>query len=206
MRSIIHHSRAHLPACGWLAVMFAAVAIAGCGSSRDTSTASTSALQQAVGHTTATATAPRRSAATAHDQQAIAAGAAGKVASSSARSGGAREALSSGAALRSSSPKAGTGRHTSATADPSAPDIPAGPVLKTFSGTGDAALGMLSETTAIVLQWSTASPAIQIFTAQGFRLVSSPMSSGRVRLTRGKYPGLRIATKGPWKIQLRAVA
>lgn len=190
MRSITHHSRAQLASCGGLALLLAGSALAGCGGSLHKSTTSPVARQQAVGHTTGTAIAQRRSATTTHDRQATAAGAAGKVAQSTVRSGGARSA----------------GKVSSLDADSSAPKISAGPVLRTFSGTGDAGLGLLSEKTAIVLQWNTDSRAVQIFTAQGFRLVSSPAPSGRVRLTRGRYPGLRIATKGPWTIQLRAVA
>ncbi len=249
MRSITHQSRAHLPACGWLALTLAAVTIAGCGGSGHKSTTTAVAEQQAGGH--ATATAQPHSATTTHDRRAAATGGAGKVALSSARLGGAPGAgkvasssarlggapgagkvapagarlggvasssallggahsagkvASAGVALRRASSKAGTGHHPSASAHPSAPEIPAGPVLKTLSGTGDAALGLLSEKTAVVLQWNTASPAIEIFTAQGFRLVASPASSGRVRLTPGEYRGLRVATKGPWTIQLRAVA
>jgi hypothetical protein len=71
------------------------------------------------------------------------------------------------------------------------PVIGAGRVIRSFSGTGN-------------LQWRTAGRAIQLFTVHGFVLVDSHAATGRVRLARGDYPVLRVATRGSWTVQLRA--
>jgi hypothetical protein len=84
------------------------------------------------------------------------------------------------------------------------PVIGAGRVIRSFSGTGNRRIGSLSEKTAIVLQWRTAGRAIQLFTVHGFVLVDSHAATGRVRLARGGYPALRVATRGSWTVQLRA--
>jgi len=96
-----------------------------------------------------------------------------------------------------------SGPASSALGHATAPVIPAGRLLRTISGTGSRAIGSLSEKTAIVLQWSTAGPAIQILTGHGFLLVDG-QPGGRIRLARGDYPALKVAAHGPWTIQLRA--
>jgi hypothetical protein len=77
-------------------------------------------------------------------------------------------------------------------------------VIRSFSGTGNRRIGSLSEKTAIVLQWRTAGRAIQLFTVHGFVSVDSHAATGRVRLARGGYPALRVATRGSWTVRLRA--
>jgi hypothetical protein len=84
------------------------------------------------------------------------------------------------------------------------PVIGAGRVIRSLSGTGNRRIGSLSEKTAIVLEWRTAGRAIQLFTVRGFVLVDSHAATGRVRLARGDYPVLRVATRGSWTVQLRA--
>lgn len=90
-----------------------------------------------------------------------------------------------------------------ATPRPRPPVIAAGPVIKTFTGDGDRAIGSLAEKQAIVVQWSTSTPSIQLFTAQGIVLVNASSPVGRVRLAQGDYSGLRVATPGRWTVQLR---
>ena len=84
------------------------------------------------------------------------------------------------------------------------PVVAAGRVIRSFSGVGDRRVGALSERAAVVLQWRTAGRAIELFTGRGFVLVDSHAATGRVRLARGDYPALRVATRGPWTVQLRA--
>lgn len=84
------------------------------------------------------------------------------------------------------------------------PVISAGVVTSTLTGTGKQAIGTLSEKTTVVLQWSTTAGPIQIFGTHGFLLVNSNATTGRVRLARGDYKGLRVAAKGHWTIQVRA--
>jgi len=223
MRLINQHSRAHLTACGALALTLAGLAIAGCGADGKSTTTHADANQA---HAAAT-TAQRRSTATPRGRRAAVATDAGKAPSTDPSSNGAQstgkrtptsagsdaahtahKVASSGAAVRRSQSHAGAGTagHAKGNADSSASQVAAGAVLKTLSGTGNAALGKLTEKTATVLQWHASGSPIVIFTVQGFRLVSSPASSGRVKLTPGEYSGLRIAAKGAWTIELRAVA
>ncbi|MGA2929947.1 MAG: hypothetical protein ABSG43_28960 [Solirubrobacteraceae bacterium] len=84
------------------------------------------------------------------------------------------------------------------------PVISAGVVTSTLTGTGNQPIGTLSEKTTVVLQWSTTVGPIQIFNTHGFLLVNSSAATGRVRLARGEYKGLRVAARGHWTIQLRA--
>jgi hypothetical protein len=79
-------------------------------------------------------------------------------------------------------------------------------VIRSISGTGNEAIGSLSEKTAIVIEWNTAKPQLQIFTNHGFLLVDSRARVGRVRLARGDYASLRVAAKGHWTIQLHTAA
>lgn len=84
--------------------------------------------------------------------------------------------------------------------------IPAGRVVDSFTGRGSRAIGSLAEKSTVVLEWRTSAPEIQIFTVQGFLLVDSHLSRGRVRLARGRYRELRVAAAGPWTIRLHAAA
>ncbi len=84
------------------------------------------------------------------------------------------------------------------------PVISAGVVTGTLTGTGNQPIETLSEKTTVVLQWSTTAGTFQIFNTHGFVLVDSNATTGRVRLARGDYKGLRVAAKGHWTIQLRA--
>jgi hypothetical protein len=82
--------------------------------------------------------------------------------------------------------------------------VAAGRVIRSFSGVGDRRIGALSEGAAVVLEWRTAGRAIELFSVRGFVLVDSHAATGRVRLARGGYPALRVATRGPWTVELRA--
>jgi hypothetical protein len=76
-------------------------------------------------------------------------------------------------------------------------------VISRFTGSGDKVLGTLAEKTATVLQWSTSSHPVQLSVANGFLLLASPARAGRIKLPPGKYPGLRIATRHGWSVELR---
>jgi hypothetical protein len=89
---------------------------------------------------------------------------------------------------------------------PKPPVIKAGALIQTLAGNGDRAIANLSEKTTVVLEWQTSTPPIQIFNKHGFVLVNSPSATGEVRLARGKYTGLRVATKGAWTLEIRASA
>lgn len=78
-----------------------------------------------------------------------------------------------------------------------------GRVLREFAGSGNARLGTIVVSSPEVLVWSAQHPSIQIFTANEFILVSSRASSGSIQLSRGTYPGMRVATHAGWSIQLR---
>jgi hypothetical protein len=84
------------------------------------------------------------------------------------------------------------------------PAISAGPVTATLAGIGNQAIETLSEKTTVVLQWSITAGSIQIFNTRGFVLVDSNALTGRVRLARGLYKGLRVAAKGHWTVEVRA--
>jgi hypothetical protein len=87
-----------------------------------------------------------------------------------------------------------------------APVIAAGPLVRMFTGARSQAIGSLSEKRSLVIRWTVAKPPIQIYTSKGNLLLSSDRRSGAIRLGRGEYRKLRIATNGHWTIQLRAVA
>jgi hypothetical protein len=86
------------------------------------------------------------------------------------------------------------------------PVISTGPVVRMFTGAGSQAIGSLSEHRLLVIDWKVAKPPVQIYTAHGNLLLSSDRRSGAIRLARGEYRQLRIATNGHWTIQLRAAA
>jgi hypothetical protein len=78
-----------------------------------------------------------------------------------------------------------------------------GHLLRSYAGSGNARLGTIVVSSPAVLVWRAQHPAIQIFTEQGFILVSSHASGGSVELTRGSFSGTRVATRGAWSIELR---
>jgi hypothetical protein len=82
--------------------------------------------------------------------------------------------------------------------------IPGGPVSRDFSGTGSMAIGSVSESRTVVLQWIATKAPMQIFDAHGFLLVNSTLPNGEVRLSRGVYKSLHVAAKGSWNIQIHA--
>lgn len=86
------------------------------------------------------------------------------------------------------------------------PVIASGPLVTMFSGARSQEIGSLSEHRALVIRWKVAEPPFQIYTSHGNLLLSSDRRSGAIRLARGEYRRLRIATNGHWTIQLRAAA
>lgn len=85
-----------------------------------------------------------------------------------------------------------------------APPPVGGRLLRRFAGSGNTRLGTIVVSSPAVLVWRAQHPAIQIFTAKGFTLVSSHASSGSIQLSRGTYPGMRVASRARWSIELRA--
>lgn len=81
-----------------------------------------------------------------------------------------------------------------------------GPVLRSFAGSGNTHLGTISVASPELLVWSAQHTPIQIFTTNGFILVSGRTSTGSVRLARGTYAGVRIATRAGWSVQLHALS
>jgi hypothetical protein len=79
-----------------------------------------------------------------------------------------------------------------------------GRLLRQFTGSGNTRLGTIAVSSPQVMAWSAQHPPIQIFTRHGFILVNSHASSGSVQLSRGSYPGMRVASHGGWTIQLHA--
>jgi hypothetical protein len=69
---------------------------------------------------------------------------------------------------------------------------------------GDYLLGKIVAPATRVLVWSAHSGRIQIFTASGFMLVNSQSATGSVRLARGTYSGVRVATAASWSLELRS--
>jgi hypothetical protein len=65
-------------------------------------------------------------------------------------------------------------------------------------------LGTIVASSPEVLVWSVQHPTIQIFTTNGFILVSSGAPNGSIQLSRGTYLGVRVATHAGWLIELRA--
>ena len=84
------------------------------------------------------------------------------------------------------------------------PASPSGRLLRRFTGYGNSALGTIVVRSASVLIWNARHPAIQIFTSSGFMLVNSKATTGTVRLSRGTYRGVRVASDAGWSIELRS--
>jgi hypothetical protein len=89
---------------------------------------------------------------------------------------------------------------------PRPPVIRAGRTIRSFSGTGNQAVGSLAEKSSIVLQWRTSGQRFQVFTARGFLLLDTHAATGRLRLARGEYSKLRVASPAGWTLLLRASA
>ena len=200
--------RSHLPVRGRLgAALAAAIVLAGCGSSGTSSSTSSTVARQPVAS-------QKHSVADPHDARSKHArnGAQAVPSTSSTKHSQAvaRPAVRSKHARNGAQavPSTSSTKHSQAVARPAVrskpPVISAGAVTRSLSGTGDRAIGALSEKSTVVLEWSTTTPPIQVFAPHGFLLVNSNFATGRVRLARGEYKGLRVATKGHWTIQVRA--
>jgi len=79
-----------------------------------------------------------------------------------------------------------------------------GRLLRRFSGSGNTRLGTIAVSSGQVLVWRAQRPPLQIFAANRFILVSSHAFAGNVKLARGSYPGVRVASHAAWTIELRA--
>jgi hypothetical protein len=90
-----------------------------------------------------------------------------------------------------------------ASGSPGTVPIAGGRLLRRFAGSGNTRLGTIVVGSSEVLAWRIQRPPVQIFTANRFILVNSHASTGDVRLSRGTYPGVRIAAKAAWTIELR---
>jgi hypothetical protein len=76
-------------------------------------------------------------------------------------------------------------------------------VTRTFSGTGAKRIGTLRLKRSAVLRWKTSGGVFQISVSSRFLLVNTRARSGRVRVYRGVYRGVRVASSGHWKITIR---
>jgi hypothetical protein len=89
-----------------------------------------------------------------------------------------------------------------ASAQPS--PAPSGGLVRRFTGSGNERLGTIVLHAQSVLSWHVQHGPIQIFTSSGFLLVQSQQPNGSVRLSRGTYRGVRVASHAGWSIELRA--
>jgi hypothetical protein len=78
--------------------------------------------------------------------------------------------------------------------------------LRRFAGSGNTRLGTIVVRSTQVLYWRAARAPIQIFAANGFMLVRGSAPSGSIRLSRGTYRSVRVATRASWSIELRTPA
>ncbi len=78
--------------------------------------------------------------------------------------------------------------------------------LHRFVGSGHTRLGTIVVRSPQVLQWRAARAPIQIFAANGFMLVNSSAPSGSIRLSRGTYRSVRVATHASWSVELRTTS
>lgn len=81
-----------------------------------------------------------------------------------------------------------------------------GATIRTITGSDNATIGTLAESTSVFLVWTASDGPIQIFTSQGNLLLSSHAPSGKIRLAPGRYSGLRVASQGAWTLTLHAAA
>jgi hypothetical protein len=79
-----------------------------------------------------------------------------------------------------------------------------GRLLRRFAGSGNTRLGTIVVSSPEVLVWQARHPAIQIFAANGFMLVSSDAPKGSIHLSRGTYRGVRVASRAGWSLELRS--
>jgi hypothetical protein len=172
---------------GALSLALAAALLAGCGGGGGSgSTVSV----------TVPATAPATSAAPSGGGTATskhAAPGAGAPKASSAPAGGTTSAPSGA----SSASSAGSTSSTPASPPPS------GRLLHRYTGTGSGRLGTIVVSAPAVLSWHAQQGPIQIFTSSGFLLVQSAAANGSVRLSKGTYRGVRVASRAGWSIELR---
>ena len=115
---------------------------------------------------------------------------------------------SSGTATSTAAASAPSTAKSAQPSRPSTPALPAaarsGTLLHRYTGMGDYLLGKIVAPATRVLVWSAHSGRIQIFTASGFMLVNSQSATGSVRLARGTYSGVRVATAASWSLELRS--
>ncbi len=161
-----------------LLVAVAAILFAGCGSS--TSSSSTGAVTTA---TTSASTATASSTTTTATAPDVSTGAQGKAPANTS--------------------KASTGASSSGSAPPPAPSA-SGRLLRKFAGSGPERLGTVVVSVPSTLVWRADHPPIQIFTTSGFILVNGQAASGTIRLSRGTYRGVRVASREGWTIALRS--
>lgn len=127
------------------------------------------------------------------------------VASSSTKTTGAAAGTSrTGSAARADQTVTGSTNGPSSSSSQPVSSQVGGRLLRRFTGSGNTRLGTIVVSSAQVLVWRAQRPPVQIFAANRFILVSSHASTGSVRLSRGTYPGLRIASRAGWTIELRA--
>jgi hypothetical protein len=73
---------------------------------------------------------------------------------------------------------------------------------RVITGTGNAGIGTVAEGSSVLLTWTASKGPIQIFTSQGNLLLSSGARHGSIRLAKGQYQGLRVASPGAWTLRL----
>ena len=73
----------------------------------------------------------------------------------------------------------------------------------TYSGAGVRKLGTLKMGRSATLRWHSGGKLFQLSARRGFLLVNTQRKRGRVRLGRGVYRGLTVATSGSWRITIR---
>ncbi len=98
-----------------------------------------------------------------------------------------------------------SGASAPSSVQPASPSL-GGHLLRRFAGSGNALLGTMVAPAGSRLLWSVHHSGVQIFTSNGFMLVNSHAPSGAVRLSRGTYRSVRVATTGPWSIELRSAS
>jgi len=94
---------------------------------------------------------------------------------------------------------------TSSSPAASAPSSPSGQVAtgRSYTGRGNRAIGTITLRSPVTLTWSTTKPKIQVFTSLGFVLVNSHKTTGSIKLSKGTYRGVRVASPGTWTVLLR---
>jgi hypothetical protein len=75
---------------------------------------------------------------------------------------------------------------------------------RTFSGSGNRRLGTLRLRRSAVLRWRTRGGLFQVSERHGFLLVNTRARRGHVRIHRGIYRGVRVATRSRWTISVRS--